>query len=74
MERADATGSMYDYLLDRYGVAMSPRDVAEVLRQHPAHVRAMCQRGDVPAVRVGERWHIPTAKLACLLDGGAWRG
>ena len=59
-----------DYLLDRYGVTMTPADVAEVLHCHASHVRALCQSQELPAVRIGERWHVPTAKLAALLEGG----
>lgn len=59
-----------DFLLDRYGVSMSSGNVAEVLHCHPSHVRALCQTGELPGVRIGERWHIPTAKLAELLEGG----
>lgn len=59
---------MRDYLLDRFGVTMTPADAGEVLHSSTSHVRAMCQRGDLPAVRIGERWHIPTVKFAQLFD------
>lgn len=49
---------------------MTPRDVAEVLGQHPAHVRGLCQSGELPAVRIGERWHVVTHRFAEMLDGG----
>lgn len=61
---------MRAYLLEKYGATMRPGDVAEVLRCHPSHVRAMCQRGELPAVRLGDRWHIITVKLASQLEGG----
>ena len=61
--------AMFDYLLERYGATMSTAHVAEVLHCHPSHVRALCQRGELPAVRIGERWHVPSAKLAALLEG-----
>lgn len=62
--------SLTDDLTERYGATMTPRDVAEVLGQHPAHVRGLCQSGELPAVRIGERWHVVTHRFAEMLDGG----
>lgn len=59
-----------DILQEKYGPAMRPSAVAEFLNCHPSHVRAMCKKGDLPAVRIGDRWFVPTAKLAALFDGG----
>lgn len=59
-----------DALLDRYGVTMTPADVSEVLHCHPSHVRALCRSGELPGVRVGDRWLVPTSKLAIIIDGG----
>lgn len=47
---------------------MRTANVADVLGCSQSHVRAMCQRGDLPAVRIGERWVVPTTKLARLID------
>ena len=60
-----------DYLFERYGPTMTPRDAGEVLHRHPAHIRALCQSGELPAARIGDRWHIATVKLAELWEGGA---
>lgn len=60
--------SIKETLVEQYGVTMTPKDVAEVLHQHPTHVRTLCQSGELPAVLIGKRWFIPTAKLAALLD------
>lgn len=60
--------SIKETLVEQYGVTMTPKDVAEVLHQHPSHIRSLCQSGELPAVRIGDRWHIPTAKLAAMLD------
>lgn len=60
---------IFDDLSARYGMTLSPADVAEVLGCHQTHVRAMCADGELPAVRIGSRWFIPTAKMAELLDG-----
>ena len=59
---------MLGYLLTEYGPMLTPSDVASVLRCHPAHARALCQSGQLPAVRIGSRWHIPAVKLAELLE------
>ena len=61
----------YEFLMKRYGVTMTTADVAEVLHRHPSHVRALCQQNELPGVRIGDRWHIPTAKLAEMLEGEA---
>ena len=55
-------------LKERYGQTMTPKDVGEVLHQHPAHIRALCRNGQLPAVLIGERWHIPTAEFASVLE------
>ena len=56
-------------LTEKYGVVMTPNDAAEVLHQHPTHIRELCRRGQLPAVQIGNRWHIVTGKLAEMLDG-----
>ena len=59
-----------DELVSKYGLLLTPSNVSEVLNCHPSHVRAMCASGELPAVKVGERWRVPTAKLAAMLEGG----
>ena len=59
----------YRELRDTYGPTMRTADVARVLHMHPSHVRALCQTGDLPGVRIGSRWVVPTANLAAMLDG-----
>lgn len=66
-----ATPSIFDELKERYGITMTPNDAGEVLHQHPSHIRALCQAGELPAIRIGKRWHIVTAKLAAMLEGEA---
>lgn len=61
---------LFTHLLESYGPTMTPNDVGKALRCHPSHVRAMCQSGELPGVKIGERWHVPTAKLAEILEGG----
>ncbi len=59
-----------DQLIDKYGMTLTTSDAGEVLNRHPSHIRALCQSGELPAVRIGDRWCIPTLKLAELLEGG----
>ena len=61
--------SIYDALVEQYGIIMKPNDVAKVLHQHPTHIRELCQRGELPAVKIGKRWLIPTDKFANSLQG-----
>ena len=59
---------LIDDLQDKYGTTMTPTDAAAELHQHPTHVRKLCRQGYLPAVRIGSRWRIPTAKFAAILD------
>lgn len=54
---------------EKYGATMTPKDVATELHQCPTHVRELCKRGQLPAVQIGNRWHINTAKFAAILEG-----
>ena len=58
-----------DELVEQYGLTMTPKNVSCVLSCHVTHVRAMCASGELPAVRIGGRWRIPTVKLAAMLEG-----
>lgn len=60
---------LIDELKEKYGLMLSPSNVSEVIGCHPSHVRALCQSGELPAVRIGDRWRIPAAKLAAMLEG-----
>lgn len=62
--------STFECLFEKYGPTMTPNDVGEVLHRHPSHIRMLCQSGKLPAVRIGERWHISTSRLAEILEGG----
>ena len=61
---------MQDELKEKYGAVMNPSQVAEVLQQHPAHIRSLCASGELPAVRIGSRWRIPTAQFAAMFESG----
>lgn len=58
------------WMLDRFGPTMTPVQVAEMLGKHPTPVREMCASGELPAIKIGGRWRIPTVRLATMLDGG----
>lgn len=60
---------LVEKLLEKYGVVMGPNDVAEVLHQHPNHIRDLCREGKLPAVQIGQRWHVNTARFAAILEG-----
>ena len=63
--------SDHGYLLEKYGPLMRTADVADVLKCHQSHVRAMCQDGELPAIQIGKRWFVPTAKMAALWEADA---
>ena len=65
---------LYSHLLEKYGAIMTVNDAGEVLHRHPSHIRQLCRAGELPAVLIGKRWHISTAKLAALLEGVAIYG
>lgn len=56
-------------LEEKYGSTMTPKDVAAELHSHPTHVRELCRDGKIPSVQIGNRWHIPTAKFAAIIEG-----
>lgn len=60
--------SVEEMLVGKYGAVMRVSHVAKELHCHPSHVRAMCASGNLPSVKVGERWYINTAKFAAMLD------
>ena len=61
--------SIQDVLTNKFGALMRTRDVSEVLGCHPSHVRALCQNGKLPAIQIGKRWFIVTARFAAMLEG-----
>lgn len=62
--------TIYDDLVNKYGTTMTTQNVSEVLSCHPTHVRVLCVSGELPAVKIGDRWRIPTARFAAKLEGG----
>lgn len=66
--------SCYEELRSKYGHTLTTAQAANELHMHPSHVRDLCQKDELPCVRVGNRWRIPTAKLAAILDGDAHVG
>lgn len=65
---------MLDYLISKYGITMTPNQIAEELHQHPTHVRAMYQSGKLPAVRIGSRWYVPTEAFYALFEDAFVKG
>lgn len=62
--------STLEYLVARYGLTLATADFAREFHCHPSHVRDMCAKGILPAVRIGERWRIPAAKVAAIIESG----
>ena len=53
----------------KYGSTMTVKDAAAELHSHPTHIRDLCQEGKLPAMKIGTRWRIPTAKFAAIIEG-----
>lgn len=63
--------TMLDYLKAKYDKAtLEPNELAHEAGRSGSHIRRMCQRGEINAVRIGNRWVIPIAECAALLGGG----
>lgn len=59
-----------DYLEGKYGRRLlKPSELAGEVGCHPSHIRAMCQCGDVHAVKIGCRWYVPVAECARVIEG-----
>jgi excisionase family DNA binding protein len=63
--RAEATDLPADRLF-----ATAP-ETAQVFRSDERTIRAACERGEIPAVRIGQQWRIPMSwlKQAAGMDG-----
>ena len=68
---ADAITPTGRVLMAAFGPIMTTQQVADTLHRHQSHVRVLCQEGELPACRIGSRWHVSTVKLGAMLDGGA---
>ena len=63
--------STFEYLLGKYGPVMTTAQVAKLLQHHETHVRDLCSRGELPAFKIGKRWHIRTIEIAAIIEGAA---
>lgn len=63
------TDKTTEFIVKKYGVALSPDAVAEILGYHPARVRVLCANGSIPSTKIGNRWYISAFKLASMLNG-----
>lgn len=43
--------------------------LAAILGVHVNTARALCRSGEVPAVRIGNRWYVPRARLVAFVEG-----
>lgn len=63
--------SASDYeLFASYPDLLTPAHIAEITGQCEATARAMCARGELPAVRIGKRWYVPKPSMVELVLGG----
>lgn len=60
-----------DYeLFSGYPDLLTPAHIAEITGQCEATARAMCARGELPAVRIGKRWYVPKPSMVEFVLGG----
>ena len=63
--------SSSDYeLFSDYPDLLTPAHIAEITGQCEATARAMCARGELPAVRIGTRWYVPKPSMVEFVTGG----
>jgi excisionase family DNA binding protein len=55
-------GMKYSYL-DQQSPSIGTKEAAHILDCSEKHVRDMCKRGDIKAVKLGKLWHINRADL-----------
>lgn len=48
---------------------ISTERLAGILGVHLNTARALCRNGEVPAVRIGNRWYVPRARLVAFVEG-----
>ncbi|MDO4537759.1 MAG: helix-turn-helix domain-containing protein [Coriobacteriales bacterium] len=66
---AVGNGSIREVLFAKFGPTATPEDIAPIVHSHPSTVRRLCATGELPGVKVGKSWIIPTSRLADLLEG-----
>lgn len=54
--------------LEHFGEFLAIEDISELFKLHYRTVLAMCQDGDIPAIRVGKAWRIPKNELVRWID------
>ena len=57
-------------LFSGYPDLLTPAHIAEITGQCEATARAMCARGELPAVRIGKRWYVPKPSMVEFVSGG----
>lgn len=56
-------------LLSGYPDLLRPSHIAELLGYSCAQVRELCRSGELPAVKVGNRWFVPKSKFLERVGG-----
>ena len=65
-ETAPATDELFADLPD----LLTPKDLARLTGQCEATMRALCAKGELPAVRIGKRWYVPKTSFREYVEGG----
>ncbi|MGI6123562.1 MAG: helix-turn-helix domain-containing protein [Acetivibrionales bacterium] len=60
----------YEYLLQKYGIALTFEQAGKELGLYWQTIRVMCARGDIPAIKAGRKWVLTTKALATYIDEG----
>ena len=56
-------------LFDGYPDLLTPAHLAEITDQCEATIRALCNKGKLPAVRIGKRWYVPKTAMIKYVEG-----
>lgn len=56
-------------LFDGFPDLLTTVHLAKITGQCEATVRALCAKGDLPAVRIGRRWYVPKTSMVAYVEG-----
>ena len=52
-----------------YGDLLNVEDLCEITGQSENTIRALCRRGQLPAVQIGRRWYVPKNRFIDMIEG-----
>lgn len=56
-------------LFEDYPDLLSPTHLSEITGQCEATIRSLCNKGKLPAVRIGKRWYVPKTAMVSFVEG-----